>query len=151
MIHMVMLNILSLTVLLLCRVTLTGLLSFEDAAVSYRIIFADWSLIENTYRLGPLFFGPGTSLKAVVHPEAMFEVCSACLCTVTPRAEFNPGFHLLQHPGPCTEKRPIWVGLCRSLTTKHNLLLCVIIVRGVSSVAIFFFSQVFFFLCLHWP
>ncbi|KAK7122635.1 hypothetical protein R3I94_019673 [Phoxinus phoxinus] len=46
---------------------------------------------------------------AVVHPEAMFEVCSACLCTVTPRAEFNPGFHLLQHPGPCTEMRPVWV------------------------------------------
>ncbi len=34
------------------------------------------------------------------YPEAMFEVCSTCLCTVTPRAEFNPNSTLLQHPGP---------------------------------------------------
>ena len=39
--------------------------------------------------------------QAAVHPEALFEVCCACLCTVTPRAEFNPSFHLLQHPGLC--------------------------------------------------
>lgn len=31
-----------------------------------------------------------------IQTEAMFEVCSACLCTVTPRAEFNPSFHLQQ-------------------------------------------------------
>lgn len=35
-------------------------------------------------------------IQRAVHPEAMFEVCSACLCTVTPRAEFNPSFHLQQ-------------------------------------------------------
>ncbi len=49
-----------------------------------------------------------------------------------------------------TEMRPVWVGLRRSLTTKHSLLLCVIIVRGVSSVAIFFFRP-FLFFCLRWP